>query len=187
MSTPLLAVGLVMLLVGLVAVYSGVRIVDEGEVHAVLLFGAVIGVLGPGFNFVPPFVARTRPIDPSTMTVERDGESVPVPGTYEDRVRDALEISDDNSTSHASGPMSYREQIATVVGLGLFGTGALGLLFPVALLFELVRPRSEPFTVLVGEVTPRAVALALVAPFAVMFVGEYVGKTFGRWPGYRAE
>jgi regulator of protease activity HflC (stomatin/prohibitin superfamily) len=84
-------VGVAVLVVGLVAAYRSVRIVDEGELEAILVFGEMKGVLRPGLNVVPPFVSKTYPVDPRTMTMDKDGEQVDVPAAFESEVREAAD------------------------------------------------------------------------------------------------
>ena len=92
MSSAILVVMLLMLLIGGVSVYSSVRIVEEGDLEAVIVFGKMEGVLEPGLNIVPPLVSKTYPIDPGTMTMDRGDTRVEIPAAFEDEVRDAANI-----------------------------------------------------------------------------------------------
>jgi regulator of protease activity HflC (stomatin/prohibitin superfamily) len=62
----------VLLLVGIAVVYDAVHVVEEGRIEAVLVFGEMQAVIEPGLNVLPPFVSRTCPIDPETMTIDTD-------------------------------------------------------------------------------------------------------------------
>lgn len=82
-------VGVSVLVVGSGAVYSSLRIVEEGDLEALLVLGEMRAVLHPGLNVVPPFVSKTYPIDPRTMTMDRGNDRVDVPAQFEDEVRAA--------------------------------------------------------------------------------------------------
>lgn len=71
------------------AVYSSLLIVEEGELKAVLVFGEMEAVVEPGLNFVPPFISKTYPIAPRTMTIDKGSDRVAVPSEFEDDVRAA--------------------------------------------------------------------------------------------------
>ena len=84
-------VGIIVLVTVIATVYSSLLIVEEGEVKAVLVFGEMEAVLEPGLNFVPPFVSKTYPIDPRTMTIDKGSDRVAVPSEFEDDVRAAAD------------------------------------------------------------------------------------------------
>lgn len=89
MTVHFIAIGLAMLATLLVAVYSAVHVVEEGDLEALLVLGEMQTVLRPGLNVVPPFLSTTYPIDPSTMTMDRGDRRVDVPAEFEDEVREA--------------------------------------------------------------------------------------------------
>ena len=63
-------VGLLLLLLAIVVVYSMVEIVNAYEKRALTVFGEYRKLLEPGINFVPPFVSRTYPFDMRTQTLD---------------------------------------------------------------------------------------------------------------------
>ncbi|WP_353635202.1 SPFH domain-containing protein [Halobacterium sp. NMX12-1] len=91
------AVGLLLLLLLAVVVYEAVEIVDAYEKKALTVFGEYRGLLEPGINIVPPFVARTYPFDMRTQTIDvprqeaitRDNSPVTADAVVYIRVRDA--------------------------------------------------------------------------------------------------
>ncbi len=91
------AVGLLLLLLLAVVVYETVEIVDAYEKKALTVFGEYRGLLEPGINIVPPFVARTYPFDMRTQTIDvprqeaitRDNSPVTADAVVYIRVRDA--------------------------------------------------------------------------------------------------
>ncbi|NIB98705.1 SPFH domain-containing protein [Halobacterium sp. R2-5] len=90
-------VGLLVLLLLAVVVYETVEIVDAYEKKALTVFGEYRGLLEPGINIVPPFVARTYPFDMRTQTIDvprqeaitRDNSPVTADAVVYIRVRDA--------------------------------------------------------------------------------------------------
>jgi regulator of protease activity HflC (stomatin/prohibitin superfamily) len=105
-STVITAVGVLLLLLLAVIVYETVEIVDAYEKKALTVFGEYRGLLEPGINIVPPFVARTYPFDMRTQTIDvprqeaitRDNSPVTADAVVYIRVRDAkrafLEVDD---------------------------------------------------------------------------------------------
>ncbi|WP_336034752.1 SPFH domain-containing protein [Halobacterium yunchengense] len=105
-GTVITAVGLLLLLLLAVVVYETVEIVDAYEKKALTVFGEYRGLLEPGINIVPPFVARTYPFDMRTQTIDvprqeaitRDNSPVTADAVVYIRVRDAkrafLEVDD---------------------------------------------------------------------------------------------
>jgi regulator of protease activity HflC (stomatin/prohibitin superfamily) len=65
-----LFVGLLLLLLAIVVVYSMVEIVNAYEKRALTVFGEYRKLLEPGINFVPPFVSRTYAFDMRTQTLD---------------------------------------------------------------------------------------------------------------------
>jgi regulator of protease activity HflC (stomatin/prohibitin superfamily) len=63
-------VGLLLLLLAIVVVYSMVEIVNAYEKRALTVFGEYRKLLEPGINFVPPFVSRTYSFDMRTQTLD---------------------------------------------------------------------------------------------------------------------
>lgn len=92
-------IGVLILGIATMTVYSSFHVVEEGDVEALLVFGQMKTVLHPGINFVPPFVSRTYPIDPRTMLVDTGHERVDVPDEFEDDVREGP----DRTTSGSPG------------------------------------------------------------------------------------
>ncbi|RKD94034.1 SPFH domain-containing protein [Halopiger aswanensis] len=87
----ILAISGVLLLTIAGAVYDGLQTVEEGELKALLVFGEMEAVLEPGLSFVPPFVSKTYPIDPQTMTIDTDDDRIAVPAEFESAVQAATE------------------------------------------------------------------------------------------------
>lgn len=81
-------IGVVLLLLTVVTLFSSVQIVEEGQLEALLVFGEMQAVLEPGLDFVPPFVSTTYPIDPQTMTMDAGEETIQVPAEFEQDVRE---------------------------------------------------------------------------------------------------
>ena len=86
-----IVVGGIVLVTVTAALYSSLLVVEEGEPKALLVFGEMEAVLEPGLTFVPPFVSKTYPIDPQTMTIDKGADHVAVPSEFEDDVRDATD------------------------------------------------------------------------------------------------
>ncbi|MFC4360036.1 SPFH domain-containing protein [Halobium salinum] len=63
-------VGLLLLILAVVVVFSMVEIVNAYEKRALTVFGEYRKLLEPGINFVPPFVSRTYPFDMRTQTLD---------------------------------------------------------------------------------------------------------------------
>ncbi|MFC4359742.1 SPFH domain-containing protein [Halobium salinum] len=69
-TNPITVVGLLLLTLAAVAVFSAVEIVQAYEKRALTVFGDYRGLLGPGLNFVPPFVSKTYRFDLRTQTLD---------------------------------------------------------------------------------------------------------------------
>ena len=105
-GSPLTLVGLLVLALLVVAVYSAVAIVDAYEKDALTVFGEYRRLLEPGINFVPPFVSRRYTFDMRTQTIDvphqeaitRDNSPVTADAVVYIRVMDAkrafLEVDD---------------------------------------------------------------------------------------------
>lgn len=90
---PVVGIATILVLVlGSVIAYSSVRIVDEGELEALFVFGRMEAVLQPGLNVVPPLVSKTYPIDPRTTTIDRGDRRVEIPTEFEAEVREAANV-----------------------------------------------------------------------------------------------
>ncbi|MFC6724928.1 SPFH domain-containing protein, partial [Halobium palmae] len=63
-------VGLLLLILAVVVVFSMVEIVNAYEKRALTVFGEYRKLLEPGINFVPPFVSRTYSFDMRTQTLD---------------------------------------------------------------------------------------------------------------------
>lgn len=81
----------VALAIAVVTAARSIRIVEEGTLEALLVFGEMEAVLQPGLHIVPPFVSQTYPIDPSSMTMRTGDGRTDVPDEYRDEVRDAAD------------------------------------------------------------------------------------------------
>ncbi len=64
-----LIVGIIILL-GLIAAASSVKLVKAYEKQAHTVFGEYRGLLEPGINIIPPFVSKTYPFDMRTQTID---------------------------------------------------------------------------------------------------------------------
>ncbi|AKH97132.1 SPFH domain-containing protein [Halanaeroarchaeum sulfurireducens] len=105
-GSPIPMVGLLVLALLIVAVYSAIAIVDAYEKEALTVFGEYRGLLEPGINFVPPFVSREYTFDMRTQTIDvphqeaitRDNSPVTADAVVYIRVMDAkrafLEVDD---------------------------------------------------------------------------------------------
>ncbi|WP_394343993.1 SPFH domain-containing protein [Halalkalirubrum salinum] len=67
---PLIAVGLLAIILAAVTVASAVEMVDAYEQRALTVFGEFRTLLKPGLNLVPPFVSRTYRFDMRTRTID---------------------------------------------------------------------------------------------------------------------
>ena len=65
-----LFVGMLVLILAIVTVYSMVEIVDAYEKKSLTVFGEYRRLLEPGITFIPPFVSRTYPFDMRTQTLD---------------------------------------------------------------------------------------------------------------------
>ena len=63
-------IGLAMLVVAATLAASSVEIVKAYEKRALTVFGDYRGLVGPGLNFVPPFVSETTVYDMRTQTID---------------------------------------------------------------------------------------------------------------------
>jgi regulator of protease activity HflC (stomatin/prohibitin superfamily) len=70
LENPLLAVGLVVLVLAVVTVWQMIEIVDAYDREALTVFGEFRKLLQPGLNVVPPFVSRTYTFDMRTQTLD---------------------------------------------------------------------------------------------------------------------
>lgn len=68
-SNETLAVGFLLTVGVLGAVWSSIEIVPAGEKRALTVFGSYRKLLGPGVSLVVPFVSETHPIDMRSQTV----------------------------------------------------------------------------------------------------------------------
>ena len=103
---PATILGLVVLALAIVTVYSAVEIVNAYEKRALTVFGEYRKLLEPGLNVVPPFVSKTYPFDLRTQTLDvptqeaitRDNSPVTADAVVYIRVMDAkrafLEVDD---------------------------------------------------------------------------------------------
>ncbi|PSP81572.1 phosphoesterase [Halobacteriales archaeon QS_1_68_20] len=99
-------VGLLLLGLVVLTLWSAVEIVDAYEKKALTVFGEYRGLLEPGINFIPPFVSRTYTFDMRTQTIDvprqeaitRDNSPVTADAVVYIRVMDArrafLEVDD---------------------------------------------------------------------------------------------
>ncbi len=67
---PIVAVGLLLLVVAAVTVSSAVEIVEAYEKRALTVFGEYRTLLEPGLSFIPPFVSRTYTFDMRTRMID---------------------------------------------------------------------------------------------------------------------
>ncbi|WP_311170513.1 SPFH domain-containing protein [Halobellus ordinarius] len=94
---PMAVVGLAVLALAIVTVYSAVEIVDAYEKEALTVFGEYRTLLEPGISFIPPFVSRTYAFDMRTQTLDvpeqeaitRDNSPVTADAVVYIRVMDA--------------------------------------------------------------------------------------------------
>jgi regulator of protease activity HflC (stomatin/prohibitin superfamily) len=75
------AVGLVLLLLACVVIYSAVEIIDAYEKRTLTVFGEFRTVLEPGLNFIPPFVSQTKSYDMRTQEFEVSADTATGSGT----------------------------------------------------------------------------------------------------------
>jgi regulator of protease activity HflC (stomatin/prohibitin superfamily) len=62
--------GMIVLVLAIVAVSRSIEIVEAYEKRALTVFGEFRGVLGPGINFIPPFVSETHVFDMRTQMID---------------------------------------------------------------------------------------------------------------------
>jgi regulator of protease activity HflC (stomatin/prohibitin superfamily) len=105
-TDPTTIVGLVVLALAIVTVYSAVEVVNAYEKRALTVFGEYRRLLEPGISFVPPFVSKTYTFDMRTQTLDvpkqeaitRDNSPVTADAVVYIRVMDAkrafLEVDD---------------------------------------------------------------------------------------------
>lgn len=181
-------VAIAVLVVGLLAAYRSVRIVEEGRVEALLMFGEMQTVLHPGLNFVPPFVSNTYPIDPETMTMDASTGRVDIPPEFEDAIREAAKGTSGEAGATARtaetggappGATSTRSRTATVVGWALFVLGAFGLAVPMFMLGHVLEYERWMVSWLFPEATLSQVVLAAALSLSAMVLGETVGHRCG--------
>ncbi|MFC7131825.1 MULTISPECIES: SPFH domain-containing protein [Salinibaculum] len=67
-------VGLLVLGLAVVTVWSSIRIVDAYDKEAYTVFGKYRGLLEPGITFVPPFISETTRFDMRTQTMDVPGQ-----------------------------------------------------------------------------------------------------------------
>jgi regulator of protease activity HflC (stomatin/prohibitin superfamily) len=78
---------MIAVLVGAVVVtQKAVHEVPEEEVHALVVFDDIQGVLLPGRNYIPPLFSETYPIDRETMQIEHDSETLSLPEDCVERI-----------------------------------------------------------------------------------------------------
>lgn len=65
-----LFVGILLLTLIVIAIYSSIEIVDAYEKRALTILGDYRELLEPGINFVPPFVSKTYRFDMRTQTID---------------------------------------------------------------------------------------------------------------------
>jgi len=70
LDVPLLAIGLLVLVLAVVTVAQMVEIVDATEKRALTVFGEFRRLLEPGIHFIPPFVSATHVFDMRTQTLD---------------------------------------------------------------------------------------------------------------------
>jgi regulator of protease activity HflC (stomatin/prohibitin superfamily) len=66
----LLFVGVLLLFLAAITIYSSIEIVDATEKRALTVFGEYRKMLEPGINWVPPFVSQTHRFDMRTQTLD---------------------------------------------------------------------------------------------------------------------
>jgi len=74
--------GLVVLVLTVVSVYSAAVVVEDGRPEALFVLGELRAVLEPGLQFVPPFVSETYPVDPETETVDLGDRRLDLPAQH---------------------------------------------------------------------------------------------------------
>lgn len=192
MVSPTLLLTALVLVGGLAALYSSVRIVDEGRLEALFLFGEMKRVLEPGLNVVPPFVSRSYAIDPERMTIEQGHEQVAVPVEFEPTVRayggGGSEPRSTGAYSESAAPSadlgedsSKRERLATMIGIGLFVVGAFGMAVPVIMISHMTPIDRWALSGWFTDATVLDVGLTALASIVVMFVGETIATQYGTW------
>lgn len=176
MSYIFFVTGVLILALALVTVYSGVHVVEEGNLEALLVFGQMQRVLRPGLNVAPPFVSTTYPIDPGTMTIDKGAERVDVPEEFEAEVRAAA----DGSPSAMAPNRTTGDYVAYLVYVvAMVGGWAGGMILAVNL--EL-RHTAETFagTPLDAPMWTGIVLLALFFPF--VYLGNTIRRRYGTLP-----
>jgi regulator of protease activity HflC (stomatin/prohibitin superfamily) len=76
----------IVLVTAVVVTKKAIHDVPEDEVHALVVFDKIQGVLLPGRNYIPPLFSETYPIDRERMAVEHDGEKLQLPEDCVERI-----------------------------------------------------------------------------------------------------
>ena len=122
---PLSILVLVVLVLGLVLVFKGVRAVPQGEEHTVERFGRYTGTLRPGLNLIVPLVDRIgrrlnmmeQVLDvPSQEVITRDNAMVKVDGVVFFQVLDAAKAAYEITNLHVAIMNLTMTNVRTVMG-----------------------------------------------------------------------
>ncbi|QIB76336.1 SPFH/Band 7/PHB domain protein [Halogeometricum borinquense] len=121
---PVVLIGVLVLILLVATVLSAIEIVNAYEKRALTVFGEYRGLLEPGLNIIPPFVARTYTFDMRTQTlnvppqeaITEDNSPVTADAVVYIRVRDAkkafLEV------DHYKTAVSYLSQTSLRAVIG---------------------------------------------------------------------
>lgn len=196
-SMAFVIVVLVLISIGLIAVYSSIRVVNEGEVEVLVIFGQVKAVLHPGLNIVPPFVSNTYKVNPRTMTMDKSTEEIKVPSRFEEAVQEVAgqergqELQDqsidriESESNQTQVEATSYQRLASMLGKALFVFGGLGMAVPIAMLSHILKFQGfEPFNRyqvrwLFPEATFVHVVSSAILFLSMMILGEYITKTYG--------
>ena len=116
---------LVVLVLGLILVFQGVRSVPQGEEHTVERFGRYTGTLRPGLNLIVPLVDRIgrrlnmmeQVLDvPSQEVITRDNAIVKVDGVVFFQVLDAAKAAYEITNLHVAIMNLTMTNVRTVMG-----------------------------------------------------------------------
>jgi regulator of protease activity HflC (stomatin/prohibitin superfamily) len=116
---------LVVLVLGLILVFQGVRSVPQGEEHTVERFGRYTGTLRPGLNLIVPLVDRIgrrlnmmeQVLDvPSQEVITRDNAMVKVDGVVFFQVLDAAKAAYEITNLHVAIMNLTMTNVRTVMG-----------------------------------------------------------------------
>lgn len=154
---------------GFVLFYNSLRTIEPGEVEAIVMFGQVVDVLHSKSRFAPVYLSETYPVDPDTMTFDRNGERIEVPEKFEAEIRTA------SGRTMTEREPTILERIATVLGWSFVVLGVAGLVAATSLLGQRIgyEPSADASWLFPDATLVQAV-LILALSLVVIVAGESI-------------